>query len=135
MSGHGTTDRYYGGCRCHPCKLANRRRWAAANRDKVRAAKSRWRAANRDKVREASRRYYLRQRADENAIAAERERQRRWRAANPDANRRHCRRWLERNKLETATRCEVCGIGFDRATRVRATNTCVDCAQSWGVSE
>ena len=42
---------------CKQCKAEQRRKWRAANPEKVRELKRKWRAANSEKVREYDRKY------------------------------------------------------------------------------
>ncbi|WP_373145046.1 hypothetical protein, partial [Mycobacterium marinum] len=61
--------------------------------------------------------------------------QRAYREANPGRNAEACKRLRERRKAleakETKRCCDICGIGFDRAKRVRGTNTCLDCFDTY----
>ena len=76
---------------CKQCKAEQRRKWRAANPEKVRELKRKWRAANSEKVREYDRKYR----------AANPEKAReilyKWRAANPEKVRELNRKYRAAN--------------------------------------
>lgn len=87
----------------HPSQRSEtRRRWAEANRERIRESNRRWRAEHlersRELNRESMRRAVARKRRQAERRVRGRERAKRWREAHPDRVRDYQRRWTAENR-------------------------------------